>query len=100
MHLGRSGLRGRELVSFPIMSTFEEKRSRKPLRTEIPLAMIAPHENQAHLNHRQTLQRLAERGGLSACEAVAVLEDRRWQWMDLDVARARLEELVLAWERR
>lgn len=51
------------------------------LMSEIPWAMIAPHEKQAQRNHGQTLNRLAERGGLGACEAIAVLEDRPWHRM-------------------
>jgi hypothetical protein len=39
----------------------------------LPWAMLEPHEYQAKANHDQSLQRLAERGGLSAIEAVAVL---------------------------
>jgi hypothetical protein len=45
----------------------------------IPLSLIAPHEQQADRNHSQTLRRLAERGGLSPCEAVAVIRDRPWK---------------------
>lgn len=62
--------------------------------TSIPWDLIAPHETRAGLNHRQTLEHLANRGGLSPCEAVAVLEDRRWHKMDADAARARLLELA------
>jgi rubrerythrin len=47
----------------------------------IPWALIAPHEARARTNHDQTLERLAERGGLSACEAIAVLDERRWRTM-------------------
>jgi hypothetical protein len=50
--------------------------------TTIPWAMIEPHEAQARKNHYQSLERLNERGGLSPCEIVAVLEDKdcylRW----------------------
>lgn len=60
----------------------------------IPLALIAPHEAQTWRNHGQTLKRLAERGGLSDCEACAVLEDRRWRRMDAAEAKRRLNELV------
>lgn len=48
----------------------------------IPWGLIAPHEKQALKNHGQTLKRLAERGGLSFCEALAVLEDRQWRNTD------------------
>lgn len=64
----------------------------------IPLAMIAPHEAQAQRNHYQSLRRLAERGGLAPCEAVAVLEDREWHRMDEAAALARLAVLVAAFE--
>ena len=47
----------------------------------IPWAMIAPKEGQARNNHGQSLKRLAERGGLSPCEALAVLEGRGWRKM-------------------
>lgn len=64
----------------------------------IPWVLIAPHVRQAEINHAQTLEQLARRGGLDAKEAVAVLEDKRWQAVDLDggKARERLDELVAA----
>lgn len=48
------------------------------LMSEIPWEMIAPHERQTHANHGQSLERLAERGGLAACEALDIIEGRRW----------------------
>ncbi|MCD2164331.1 hypothetical protein [Comamonas koreensis] len=69
----------------------------------LPWSMIAPHEKQAQANHGgQTLERLAERGGLSFCEAAAIMEDRRWSrivWNDGqqhkgDPARVYLEKLI------
>lgn len=66
----------------------------------IPWDLIAPHEKQALENHcGQTLERLAERGGLGTCEAVAVLEDRRWKHMDERIAGAQLQEKVENWHR-
>lgn len=44
----------------------------------IPWAMIEPHEFQCQLNHYQSLERLAQRGGLSAQEAIYVLDHRSW----------------------
>lgn len=44
-----------------------------PTLASIPWSLIAPHEGQALANHQQTLERLAERGGLSACEALLVI---------------------------
>lgn len=54
---------------FPIMIDHDRK-------DYIPYDIIKPHERQALLNHGQTLERLAERGGLSWSEAWAVLTDR------------------------
>lgn len=48
------------------------------LLCEIPWALIAPHENQAQRNHGQSLERLAQRGGLAACEAIDIIEGRGW----------------------
>jgi hypothetical protein len=42
----------------------------------IPWAMIEPHEAQAKKNHDQSIQELAERGGLDTYEACCVLEGR------------------------
>lgn len=66
------------------------------LGAPLPWKIIAPHAKQAWANHGQTLERLRERGGLDATEAVAVLEDRAWHPMDLAAAFARLTELVRA----
>lgn len=64
----------------------------------VPWAFVAPHERQAQRNHYQTLDRLAQRGGLSPCELVAVLEDRPWRAMPLDAAEDRVRELLAAWK--
>lgn len=72
--------------AFPIMED--------PQVHSIPWAVIAPHASQAQANHDQTLEELARRGGLSCCEAVAVLEDRPWERMNDNIARSRLIQLV------
>lgn len=46
---------------------------------KVPWSLIAPYEHQAHTNHGQTLKRLAERGGLSICEAMAVMSSVRYE---------------------
>ena len=67
--------------------------------SSIPWALIAPHEKRAMDNHgQQTLKRLAERGGLSTCEACAVLENRPWHKMPNDGARHDLLEAVARFE--
>jgi hypothetical protein len=62
----------------------------------VPWSLIAPHEAQAQRNHSQSLERLAERGGLGSCEAVAVLEDRRWCRMAPGEANAALLRMLAA----
>ena len=61
----------------------------------VPWSLVAPHEAQARDNHDQSLQRLAERGGLSVNELVSVLENRRYAYdrTDLDALPLLLERL-------
>lgn len=81
---------------FPILVPY--RHPHEPGQTEevgsIPWRVIAPHWKTAKRNHGQTLERLAERGGLAASEAVAVIEDRAWHRMDRSEAIARLRVLV------
>lgn len=76
---------GRMLVAERAKVAAAEKRippSRFPIQggPSLPWEMIAPHEEQARENHSQTLKRLAERGGLSPTEALAILDDRKYPW--------------------
>lgn len=48
----------------------------------IDWALVEDHQRQAYENHRQTVARLAERGGLSWIEMYAVLHNQKWQKMD------------------
>lgn len=66
----------------------------------IPWSAMAPHEAQAASNHGQTLERLAERGGLSPGEAVAVMSGRRWRRMSDADASSELARLVAEYEGR
>lgn len=63
-------------------------------KLRVPWSVIKSHEAQAQKNHSQSLTRLNERGGLSVCEAVAILEDRRWREMNEQDALFRLVELI------
>lgn len=62
--------------------------------TSIPWDTIAPHEVQALRNHHRSLASLAERGGLTPCEALAVIEGRPWERMAFTDARRRLADYV------
>lgn len=89
-------------ILFPIMKPSLSSEVRRveasgvAMLLAIPWDMIAPHEAQAEENHDQSLNVLAARCGLSACEAVAVLEDRPWQMMPIEDAYRRLNELFTA----
>lgn len=76
---------------FPIMKVHSHKGFQV---TSIPWSMIAPCERQAISNHSQDLAKLASRGGLSVCEALAVLDGMPWAKRDLTIANQRLNERV------
>ena len=67
---------------------------------QIPWKLILRHEPQALRNHSQTIERLAERGGLGWGEAHAVLKGYRMRtpYMNQAVARAEVEAMVAEWE--
>jgi hypothetical protein len=80
---------------FPVMVVNNLTRQRG--KAWIPLAVVLPHEAQARANHDQTLQRLAERGGLAPCELAAVLNDRIWRKMDDADAWAEIWRAFARW---
>lgn len=47
--------------------------------TGLAIRMVILNEQQAQRNHGQSLKRLAERGGLSPDEALAIVERRDWK---------------------
>ena len=54
-------------------------------------------EKRAQKNHGQTLERLAERGGLSPSEIAANLKDTGWwELKDLDLSNDEITEMVRA----
>jgi hypothetical protein len=65
-----------EMRQFPIMVGYEGTKG--PCPSWIPWEAIAPYEGHAQENHQQSLERLAERGGLSPVEAFFVMTGRRW----------------------
>jgi hypothetical protein len=75
------------LLLFPILGQF----------FSLPLEMLASHAAQIEANHHQSLERLAQRGGLDWCEALAILEDRPWR-EDFE-AEEKVRALVAAWVR-
>jgi lambda repressor-like predicted transcriptional regulator len=77
---------------FPILSSYSERIPGAP--RSIPWDIVAPHEAQAKENHDQSLERLAQRGGLGWDEMAAVLEDRRWRKMDEQEAYRTVMKIV------
>ena len=67
-------------------------------RLHAPMAMFERHNLQAMGNHcGQGLGRLAERGGVSPCEALAILDNRPWHSMDRKEAKAELKRRIELW---
>lgn len=84
----RGGVRGKyaprlmtEARRFPI-------QSRQGLPKSVPWFMVAPHESQAQINHGQSLEVLAERGGLHVIEL----------WALVHHVKSPPDRPVLAWE--
>ena len=73
---------------YPVIQTFPEEF--------IPYDIIAPHEGQALENHVQTLQQLAERGGLDWAEILAILRGKRRSFV-YDISRDEAKAAVLAY---
>jgi hypothetical protein len=64
----------------------------------VPWAFIAPHEGQAQRNHSQTLDRLAQRGGLDPDEALRVISRRKlFDGPPDPQAEAKLMQALAAW---
>lgn len=61
---------------------------------QVPWRLLAPHYEWAERNHQQTLQRLAERGGLSLCEMVAIIEHTKYLAMPAEVAQRRIWDAI------
>lgn len=72
---------------FPILKT-------RP-KEYIPWDIIAIHEKQALENHGQTLEKLAERGGLSWTETYFVLIDSKYKYNELTESEAKSKVLAL-----
>jgi hypothetical protein len=84
--------------TFPVLN---HRADNFPL-SSVPWGFVAPHEAQARRNHDQTLQRLAERGGLSAKEMLAVVSGKHWYGvleMDRKQANDELLQLLDDWKR-
>lgn len=78
------------MKEFPILGSVLGPASKE----FIPWDCLIEHEEQALKNHGQTIEQLANRGGLDWTEALAVLEDRPWKSMNKLEAREKVLELT------
>lgn len=62
-----------ERKGFPILNSGKQT---------VDWQLVADHGDQVRKNHYQSVERLAQRGGLSWCELHAVLHNRTWRKMD------------------
>lgn len=60
----------------------------------VPWALLEPHEAQAIKNHKYPLETLANMGGLSPEEAVAIIEGRAWERAPFSQSRQKLLDYV------
>jgi hypothetical protein len=80
---------------FPILKHRDMLRLFPDYPESIPWAIVAPHNDQARENHGgQTLERLAERGGLCPIELKAVLGDVPYPRNDSRTLGERLREAI------
>lgn len=70
-------------MSYPVLfgqtdEFYESRRNRTPYPRSIPSGLVDGHDEQAQINHSQTLEHLASRGGLSPLELWCVVHDKKW----------------------
>lgn len=60
-----------------------------------PYEEVAKHEKQMLINHEQSVEQVAKRGGLTAAELLAVLEDRKYHAISEANANSQLWDTYL-----
>jgi hypothetical protein len=81
------------------MSNFPVMNDGFPLApSSVPWDFVAPFEAGAQRNHSQSLARLAQRGGLSVSELLAVIENRGWERIEPKSAVERLNRYLAEFE--
>jgi hypothetical protein len=75
---------------FPILRSGLAAAAAESCPRSVAWEVVEPHAARARENHQQSLERLAERGGLSPAELYAVVHDINWY----DVPA---EGAILAW---
>jgi hypothetical protein len=83
-------------ILWPYRRAEEKQHAELGCPRSVPWSLVLPHEAQAVKNHSQSLERLAERGGLAPSELLAVIGDRRFHTMDDATAIAELKAAIAA----
>jgi len=83
---------------FPVMKgTYLDKEITRELvdkcPASVPWSFVEGHEGQAQINHYQTLERLAQRGGLSPAEMYYVTHDQQWPYTEPHIS----EKVAVEW---
>ena len=70
--------------TFPVMLDWHDRKklSTVAFPTSVPWGFIEQYERAAKQIHTQTIERLAERGGLTPCEMMAVITNSRAWWSE------------------
>lgn len=79
---------------FPILPSVRAELPDLP--ASVPWSLVAPHECQAQRNHYQTLERLAERHGLSWRELYFIITDQEWPRGRVEMTEREAAEFVCA----
>jgi len=69
--------------AYPILQgqtdeAYEARRKGTPYPRSVPWDLVKDHESKAQSNHSQSLEHLAERGGLSPKELWCVVHDKKF----------------------
>lgn len=80
---------------FPVLLEWRDKKLAPDCLREIPWSAIAPYDDQAQKNHQQSLERLAQRGGLTPIEITYVCCRTRYQHVGEENYQAALANAVL-----
>lgn len=82
-----------DLFSMPIQNGRLGRREDTSLAGPFVWEPTAEDRRWSDRNHGQSLERLAQRGGMSWCEMAAIIGHRRWEKADQKAAKAECEAI-------
>jgi hypothetical protein len=90
--------KGKNVKTFPVLWQCTPRERTELRKAECPVSvpwdLVAPHQLQASKNHSQSIARLAERGGLSPSELVAVIDGHGYDWIRSTTSLAQVPRLL------